>query len=142
MVKHGSIVLHTENYNEFILITDKVAQFIKDSGVREGVVYVISAHTTTGVTVNESLECLESDMGNLLDRLAPENDSYMHLRFLRSYGAMAGNPTGHLKSLLCGNHCVFPVSQGEIVRGGAQDIYFCEFDGPQRRTIHITVIGE
>ena len=40
---------------------------------------------------------------------------------LRDYGSTAGNPTGHLKAMLTGNHCHFPVIDGEMVRGGAQE---------------------
>ena len=54
---------------------------------------------------------------------------------LKDYGSTAGNPTGHLKAYITGNHCHFPIIDGEMVRGGAQDIYFCEFDGPAKRTV-------
>jgi secondary thiamine-phosphate synthase enzyme len=141
-VKHKSVELYTTEYNQFILITDDVEKAVRASGVKEGMVFVTSAHTTTGITVNEALECLEDDMAILLARFAPEGGNYYHSRFLHSYGAMAGNPTGHLKSLICGNDCAFPVSEGHVSRRLAQDIYFCEFDGPQARTVHITVLGE
>ena len=41
-----------------------------------------------------------------------------------------------------GNHCLFPVIDGEIVCGGAQDIYLAEFDGPQLRKVYVEVMGE
>ena len=72
--------------------------------------FMCSKHTTTGVTVNEALECLESDIENFLGRLIPEDYPYSHARMLRDYGSTAGNPTGHLKAMLTGNHCHFPVS--------------------------------
>ena len=34
------------------------------------------------------------------------------------------------------------IIDGEMVRGGAQDIYFCEFDGPAKRTVLVIVEGE
>ncbi|HOO81655.1 MAG TPA: YjbQ family protein [Alphaproteobacteria bacterium] len=52
------------------------------------------------------------------------------------------NSTGHIKSTLTGNHCVFPLIDGEIICGGAQDIYLVEFDGPQLRRIYVETIGE
>jgi thiamine phosphate synthase YjbQ (UPF0047 family) len=61
---------------------------------------------------------------------------------LPTYGSTAGNPTGHLKSHLTGNHCVMQVADGGIIKGDAQEIYLLEFDGPARRTISFTVIGE
>jgi secondary thiamine-phosphate synthase enzyme len=132
----------TNKYNQMILITKEVEQAVRESGIKNGVVNVVSKHTTTGVLVNESLECLESDINEFLQRLVPEDHPYAHARMLKDYGSTAGNPTGHLKSLLTGNHCHMLIADGEIVKGGAQEIYFCEFDGPAKRTILIQVMGE
>lgn len=90
----------------------------------------------------KSLECLEIDIEETLDRLIPTNAAYAHSHFLPTYGATGGNAPGHLKSMLCGNHCVLPVKEGEILFGKAQEIYFVEFDGVQLRKIHIEVMGE
>jgi len=142
MVFLGSITILTTKYNQFVLITDEIEKVVKESGIKNGIVNVISKHTTTGITVNESLECLESDMEEFLGRIVPEDLPYAHARMLRDYGSTAGNPTGHLKAHITGNHCHFVMNEGELVKGGAQDVYFCEFDGPAKRTILIQVIGE
>ncbi|HNW96034.1 MAG TPA: secondary thiamine-phosphate synthase enzyme YjbQ [Anaerolineaceae bacterium] len=142
MFFHKSNTVLTSQYNQFILITGEVAAAIKESGVRNGIVAVTSNHTTAGIMVNEALECLESDIDDALQRLIPENHPYAHSRILRSYGSTAGNPTGHLKAMLTGYHCLFPVVEGEILKGSAQEIYFMEFDGPSQRTYTITVQGE
>lgn len=44
--------------------------------------------------------------------------------------------------MITGNSCLFPVKDGKVVCGGAQNIYLAEFDGPQRRNIYIEVLGE
>lgn len=129
----------TKKYNELDVITPQVERAVEESGVRDGLVTVITKHTTTGITVNESLECLESDIQIALELFAPENRLYSHARMLRDYGSTAGNPTGHLKAMLTGNHCHFFVRDGKLVRGGAQEIYFCEFDGPAQRNILVLV---
>lgn len=138
---YEEFTLRTSRYEQFILITSQVLEIAAKSGIRDGLVTVQSKHTTTGVTVNESLECLESDIAAFLSALVPEDHPYSHARMLRDYGSTAGNPTGHLKSLLVGNHCHLPLLEGVPVRGGAQEIYFCEFDGPAERTITVTVTG-
>ena len=102
MVVLKEITVLTTQYNQWIRITDEIERVMKESGIQNGIVNVISRHTTTGVTVNESLECLESDMSEFLSRLAPEDWPYAHARMLRDYGSTAGNPTGHLKSLMTG----------------------------------------
>lgn len=142
MVYVASITVLTSEYNQMILITDEVLRVVRESGIKDGMVTVITKHTTTGITVNEALECLESDIEDFLATMVPENGRYAHARMLRDYGSTAGNPTGHLKAHLTGNHCHFAVSGGEPEMGGAQNVYFCEFDGPAKRTILIQVMGE
>lgn len=142
MVVYKSFTLLTKKYNQMILITDYVESMVAESGIKNGVVAVITKHTTTGITVNESLECLESDIEVFLERMVPEDYPYSHGRMLKDYGSTAGNPTGHLKAHLTGNHCMFPIVDGKIVKGDAQDVYFCEFDGPAKRTVSISIMGE
>ena len=134
-----TIHILTKVYNEFDVITPQVEAIVAESGVKNGMVTVLTKHTTTGIFVNESLECLESDIETFLSALVPEEHPYSHARMLRDYGSTAGNPTGHLKSLLVGNHCHFPLQGGLPIRGSAQEIYFCEFDGPAERTIAVAV---
>lgn len=55
---------------ELIRITDPVREFVAQTGVKNGVVYVITEHTTTGIMVNESLPCVEKDIMETLDRIA------------------------------------------------------------------------
>ena len=137
-----TIRILTKQYVELDVITPQVEQIVAESGVRNGMVTVMTKHTTTGITVNEALECLESDIETALALFAPEDRPYSHARMLRDYGSTAGNPTGHLKALLTGNHCHFVIQDGEIIRGGAQEVYFCEYDGPASRNILVMVEGQ
>ena len=137
-----TIRILTKQYVELDVITPQVEQIVAESGVKNGMVTVMTKHTTTGVTVNEALECLEIDIEVALSLFAPEDRPYSHARMLRDYGSTAGNPTGHLKALLTGNHCHFPIVDGQIVRGGAQEVYFCEYDGPASRNILVMVEGQ
>lgn len=127
---------------EYFNITGQVHQIVENSGVRNGFVAVITAHTTTGILVNEALPCVETDIADMLERAAPLEAPYAHAHFLPTYGATSNNSQGHLKSVLTGNHCLFPVIDGKIVCGGAQDIYLAEFDGPQLRRVFVEVMGE
>lgn len=142
MTYRTSFSLLTTRYTDMILITDRVNEAVNLSGIADGLVTILSRHTTTGVTVNEALECLESDIASFLGRLIPEDYPYSHARILRDYGSTAGNPTGHIKSLLVGNHAHLLVADGRIEKGGAQEVYFCEFDGPASRTVDIVVVGD
>ena len=142
MMYKGQISLLTKTYNEYTVITPEIYKIVEESGIKNGMVTVLTKHTTTGVTVNEALECLESDIDHFLGKIVPEDYPYSHARMLRDYGSTAGNPTGHIKAMITGNHCHFPVIDGKIEKGGAQEVYFCEFDGPSHRTINVIVQGE
>lgn len=132
----------SEKVEEYYNITQQVHDIVAESGVRNGFVAVITAHTTTGIIVNEALPCVETDISDMLNTAAPLEAPYAHAHFLPTYGATSNNSQGHLKSVLTGNHCLFPVIDGKIVCGGAQDIYLVEFDGPQLRRVFVEVMGE
>ena len=87
MVIYESFSFLTKEYNQMIVITKYVEKFVFESGIKNGVVYVISKHTTTGITVNESLECLEDDISVFLEKMIPEDYPYSHARVLKSYGS-------------------------------------------------------
>lgn len=127
---------------QLIKITEEVKRTVEESGIKNGVVFIISAHTTTGITMNEGLPCVEKDLTDKLDKMVPSDDIYAHAHFLPSYGATGGNSPGHIKSMLVGNHCVLPVAEGKMILGHAQDIYFFEFDGIKNRKYYIEVMGE
>lgn len=127
---------------EYINITEEVHRLVEESGVKSGIAFVLTAHTTTGIMVNEALPCVEKDISELLEGMVPVDAPYVHAHFLPDYGATGNNSQGHLKSMLMGNHCAFPVMEGKIVCGGAQEIYLVDFDGPQRRTVYVEVMGE
>ena len=127
---------------EMIKITEEVRRFIRESGVKNGICYVISEHTTTGITVNESLPCVEDALMEFLDRIAPEDFEYNHNHYLPTYGTIGGNAPGHIKSLLTGISVNFPIIDGELKLGHAADIYFCEYDGLKDRHYMIYIMGE
>ena len=104
---------------EMIKITRQIFEDVADSGVQNGVVFVISLHTTTGIMINESLPCVEKDIEIAMERLVPTDYPYVHTHMLPSYGTCSGNAPGHLKSMLSGNHCVLPITDGKVACGHA-----------------------
>lgn len=142
MVYHEKILVTSKNNVEMIRITGHVKKAVEASNIKNGLVSVVTAHTTTGITVNEGLECLEYDITALLKRLVPEEYPYEHARFLKDYGRTSANATGHLRGMLLGNSCQFHIESGKLLFGAAQEIYLAELDGPQERGIFVAVIGE
>lgn len=122
-------------------ITSEVRQAVSDAAVDNGVVFVTTMHTTTGITVNEGLPDVEDDLVTLLERMAPEIGDYRHQRFLPSDGQMAVNSCSHQRSLLTGMQVCFPIENRSMVMGSRQTIYFAEFDGPLHRGYVVHVVG-
>ena len=139
MIEIVPIEIMTDEYNQYFIITEQVKKIVAKSKIKNGMLTVETKHTTTGITVNESLECLQSDIDVFLKKIVPEDTPYSHCHMLPDYGSTGGNPTGHIKALIVGNHCHFPIVNGKIIGGGAQDIWFLEFDGPSVRTINVII---
>jgi secondary thiamine-phosphate synthase enzyme len=130
--------LHTLSVNtgqrlNLIDITDRVQQYVHDSGVDEGVCHIFVAHTTAGLTINENADpSVRADILMILKQLAPDQESYRHAE---------GNSPAHVKASLMGPNLTVLVSGGRLVLGTWQGIYLCEFDGPRTRKVHLKVMA-
>ncbi|TYO98285.1 secondary thiamine-phosphate synthase enzyme [Geothermobacter ehrlichii] len=118
---------------EMIDITAQVRQAVAESGIRSGLLLVFTPHTTAAVTINENADPdVPHDLVMELNRIVPFEDGYRHVE---------GNSAAHLKSSLIGAGETIPVEDGRPVLGTWQGIWFCEFDGPRRRKVHLQIIG-
>lgn len=114
-------------------ITAQVRAAIRASGVAEGLAVVYTPHTTAAITINENADPdVASDLVAALDTLVPRQAGYRHAE---------GNSAAHVKSSLVGASATLIVTGGVPLLGTWQGIWFCEFDGPRRRQVHIKVIG-
>ena len=112
-------------------ITQQVAGCVRKAGVRDGLCTVWVPHTTAAVTVNEGADpSVSRDVLDALNRLVPFEADYRHAE---------GNSAAHIKSSLVGVSLSIPVVNGSLFLGTWQSVFFCEFDGPRRRQVHVTV---
>lgn len=119
--------------NELIDITSRVEKVVNASGVKEGIAVVYVAHTTAGVTINESADpAVARDIIAKLSDLAPQDGDYRH---------MEGNSDAHIKASLMGSSVNLIITGGKIALGTWQGVFFCEFDGPRTRKALIKVMG-
>jgi secondary thiamine-phosphate synthase enzyme len=133
--------IQTHKETELINITEQVKELVQESGVKSGTVFILSMHTTTGLTVNEGIPDLEIDIEDYLYRAVSDSEKYYHARYLPSDGQMAVNATSHLRGMLLGFQTFFPIDKGEMVCGSRQTIYLVELDGPQFRDYVIQILG-
>ena len=141
-IKLTKLEIQTRKDKELIDITGEVEKVVEESGVKNGMVFVMTMHTSSGIIVTEGLPCLEMDVLNNLESLAPDKGDYFHNRYLDIDGRVAFNAGSHLKSILGDYKAFFPIEKGRMVKGSRQRIYFAEYDGPLCRTYCIQVMGE
>ncbi|NJP36930.1 secondary thiamine-phosphate synthase enzyme YjbQ [Alkalicoccus luteus] len=127
-----TLEVSTSSRDEILDLTGRVQQVIDESGIEEGLVYIQSAHTTAGVTVNENADPdVKTDMLNRFNDVYPwEHPQDRH---------MEGNTASHLKVSTVGTLQTLIVHEGRLLLGTWQGIYFCEFDGPRKRNVHVKV---
>ncbi len=126
--------VRTSRSVEFIDITGRVRDCVERSGVREGLCVVYVPHTTAGVTVNENSDPdVFTDLIAALERMVPPDVPYRHAE---------GNSPAHVKASLFGCQLTVLVTGGRPVLGTWQGIFFCEFDGPRSRRLHLKVVED
>jgi len=113
-------------------LTPQLAEAIRESGVVNGQVTVYIPHTTAGVTINENADPdVITDMLAALDKMVPWRESF--------YRHAEGNSAAHVKSSMVGCSAVVPIVGGRMALGTWQSVFFCEFDGPRKRRVIISV---
>src|SRR5215470_9683414 len=90
------LTYRTAGPGEFIDITDDVAEVLRESGARHGLVHVYSKHTTAAVRVNENEPLLLGDYRRFLAGVAPAGGGYEHDDMSRRVDVPADEPiNGH-----------------------------------------------
>ncbi len=129
------LFFHTPKRRELVNITQKIADLVSKSEVREGLCLVSAMHITAGIWVNDDESGLKQDFLELLDRLAPEGD-YRH------HQTGEDNGDAHLKRTLVGHQTTFPITEGRLDLGPWEQIFYAEFDGRRQKRVVVKIIGE
>jgi secondary thiamine-phosphate synthase enzyme len=117
---------------QFIDITAQVRDAVRDSKCDEGLCHVYVPHTTAGVTVNEGADPdVSRDIMDQMEKIAPAGGRYRHTE---------GNADAHIRSTLVGSSQTIPIRGGGLALGTWQSVFFCEFDGPRKRRVLVTVV--
>lgn len=125
------LAVRTNAQVEFINITDRIQQEVTASGVDEGLCYVFVPHTTAGITINENADpAVVKDIIKELNKIVPWDDRYSHLE---------GNSPAHIKASVLGFSVTLLIEKGRLVLGTWQGVFFCEFDGPRSRRLHVKI---
>ncbi|SDN85168.1 secondary thiamine-phosphate synthase enzyme [Desulfonauticus submarinus] len=124
--------IRTTQREELKDITHLISQEIKKQNWQDGILTIFSPHTTGGITINEGADpSVAQDIIKTLKRVIPLNWDYSHLE---------GNSDAHIKTSLIGSSEQVIVSNGKIMLGTWQKIFFAEFDGPRNRKVWLQFI--
>jgi len=140
------MVVETHEPIQFVDITDEVADTVRASGLRNGIVTVVSRHTTAAIRIQEAEPLLLEDLLGFLRRLAPSNVHYQHndfrIRTHHMHDDESPNGHSHCLQFLLGTSESMPVMDGELMLGEWQRIFLVELDGPRaKREVLIQTVG-
>ena len=119
---------------DWLNITNEVQKAVSASGIREGICVVFVPHTTAAVTVNENADPdVPRDVNLALNIISPDRREFRHSE---------GNSAAHTKTSLVGPSLTLIVTDGRLLLGTWQGIWFNEYDGPRTRKVVVRVLGE
>lgn len=122
----------------FLNITPQIADLVRRSGVKEGLVLANAMHITASVFINDDEPGLHRDFERWLERLAPHapTSAYDHNR------TGEDNADAHLKRQVMGREVVVAVTDGKLDLGPWEQVFYGEFDGGRRKRVLVKVLGE
>ena len=128
------INVKTGSQTELVDVTAQVRKAIQSSGIENGFCMLYVPHTTAAVTINESADpSVKEDLLMTLNQIVPWDNNYRHLE---------GNSPAHIKTTLVGSSEWIAIKNQRPVLGTWQGIFFCEFDGPRSRELHLRMVAE
>jgi secondary thiamine-phosphate synthase enzyme len=126
------LFFNTKQRQEFVRITDEIADIVKKSGVTEGTVLVSAMHITAGVFVNDWEDGLIHDFQVWLEKLAPAGLDYRH------HQTGEDNADAHLKRTIMGHQVVLPITKGALDLGPWEHVFYA---GQRRKRVVVKVMG-
>jgi secondary thiamine-phosphate synthase enzyme len=127
--------IKTEKRIDFVNITERVRQIVRESGVVDGIVLVNPMHITASVFVNDAENGLIKDFEEWLEKLASKDFNYHH------HQTGENNGFSHLWRTIMGRETVVSVSNRELDLGTWEQIFYGEFDGQREKRILVKVLG-
>ncbi|MDD4960925.1 MAG: secondary thiamine-phosphate synthase enzyme YjbQ [Candidatus Marinimicrobia bacterium] len=134
-MKYQSFTVQSSKRCEFIKIGAIVEKHLQLSPYSSGIICLFTPHTTAALTINENADPdVLRDLDYKINALIPRQDEH--------YRHCEGNSDSHLKSSLFSPSLTLIFENRKCLLGTWQEIYFCEFDGPRTRKVHIKIIGD
>jgi len=145
IVENKTIEFATKKTLEFIDITEKIEQFIKESKIKDGIVNIQILHTSAGLIVNENEPLLIEDFKKNLEKTALSSGDYEHDDFEKRTVNMCDNECrnghSHCKAIHLLVNATLNIIDEKLQLGQWQRVFLVELDRPRPRKIQIQIIG-
>ena len=125
----------TGKRKELVNITQRIADVVAASKIKEGLCLVSAMHITAGIWVNDEESGLKQDVMEWLERLAPVGD-YRH------HQTGEDNADAHLKRTLVHHQVILPLTKGALDLGPWEQVFYAEFDGRRKKRVVVKILGE
>lgn len=123
------LTIETERRESLVNVTHLVQALVTRKGWQNGAVLLWSPHTTAGITVNEAADPdVIRDITRHMHSMVPQRSDFEHAE---------GNSDAHIKTSLFGPGQTLIVANGKMQLGTWQGIFFCDWDGPRRRSLWV-----
>lgn len=130
------LIFNTKKHRAYVHITPQVEKVVQDSRIQHGLVLVSAMHITAGVYVNDNEDGLIQDIDQWLEQLAPFRENYLH------HQTGEDNGDSHLKAILVHHQVMLPITEGKLLLGTWQRVFYAEFDGQRAKRVVVAVMGE
>ncbi len=128
----------TRGMTDVVNLTDRVADLVRQSALRNGIATVFVPGSTAGVTTIEFESGVLGDLKDAFERLIPQGIHYSHDA---RWGD--GNGFSHVRASLLGPSLTVPFSEGELLLGTWQQLVLVDFDNRSRdREVIVQIQGE
>jgi secondary thiamine-phosphate synthase enzyme len=134
------VKVQTQQREELHNLTNLVRNFVKSSGIRDGLVNISSLHTTSAIFINEWQDALIHDFKSYLANAIRRDVYYRHNDPAWS-DCERHNADSHLRSLMLGISLTLQVAGGDLVLGEWQSVIMAELDGPRERSVRLQAMG-
>ncbi|SFH74934.1 secondary thiamine-phosphate synthase enzyme YjbQ [Pisciglobus halotolerans] len=126
------IEMETKEKQSLTNIDHFVEEAVTESGIEDGIVLIFCPHTTAAITINENADLdVQRDLDLAYRETFPNRAAFVH---------QEGNSDGHLKSSVTGTSEMVILTNGKILFGTWQSLYFWDFDGPRNRHFFVKIV--
>lgn len=120
-------------------ITAEVNEFVKSSGIEQGLCHVFVQHTSASLMLCENADpVVRSDLETFMENLVPDGSS-----MFRHTAEGPDDMPAHVRSILSESSLTMPVNEGHCLLGTWQGIYLWEHrTQAHTRNIVLTLYGQ